>query len=264
MALPRGTMAGLTGVPIGKVVQVTLPIVNAIWIGPRLGEVHVACLRSFLRFRHDVRLYCYDDISDVPAGVEVMDANVLMPREALIRYPDGSFAISANLMRYRMMSLGLGLYVDCDVFCLSPIEDGDYLIGFESNKEINNAVLKLPASSPVVADLMKIKEGWCPPWVDPAKRKPLAEYAWGTTGPRALTHYLRKYNATRHAKPIDVFYPVHHQQTALFSDPSLRLSDLISWRTRFVHLYNASASGQYVDSPPKGSPLWQLMELSES
>ncbi len=137
----------------------TLPVVNAIWIGDSLGPIHAACLRSFVKSGHAVKLHCYDTILDLPLGVEVVDASALLPPENLLRYPNGSYAISANLMRYRLMTLGLGLYVDCDVYCLRAIEDEPHIFGFESNGDVNTAVLKLPADSPVVADLCAISEG---------------------------------------------------------------------------------------------------------
>lgn len=241
-----------------------LPVVNAVWIGNRLGEVHAACLTSFVRSGHVVRLHCYEAIADLPKGVEAVDATALWPADRLLRYPNGSYAISANLLRYRIMALGLGLYVDCDVYCLRAIDDTHYIFGYESNTDVNTAVLKLPLDSPVVADLAAIDEGWLPPWQEEQHRKPLAEYAWGTTGPRAFSYFARQHGVMRHGRPIDVFYPVHHQQTKLLADPDVNLSDLITPRTRYLHAYNQTSARHFAASPPKGSPLWQLIALSES
>jgi len=47
----------------------TLPTINAIWIGPKPGPMNAACLRSFLRHAHRVALHCYASPSDVPDGV---------------------------------------------------------------------------------------------------------------------------------------------------------------------------------------------------
>ncbi len=241
-----------------------LPVINAVWIGNTLGELHVACLTSFVRSGHRVRLHCYDTISDLPAGVEAVDASALLPAGHLLRYPNGSYAISANLLRYRMMAQGLGLYVDCDVYCLRVIEDQPHIFGLETNNDANIAVLKLPSESPVVTDLNAITGGWLPPWLEERDRRALSEYPWGTTGPRAFSHYLRKYGMMRHAQPIDVFYPVHHQQTRLLADPDISLSDLITPRTRYLHIYNQSSARHYSGGAPRGSPLWQLVALSQS
>ena len=103
-----------------------LPIVNAIWIGPELGAVQVACLKSFLRHGHRVVLHCYEAPIDVPSGVELADASRLLPLSRLFR-TKGSLAPFADLLLYELLGAGLGLYVDCDVFCLRAIEDADYI-----------------------------------------------------------------------------------------------------------------------------------------
>jgi hypothetical protein len=241
-----------------------LPNIHAIWIGQTLGAVHRACLLSFLRHGHDVHLHCYEIPEDVPAEVSLHDAGAILPKDRLLRYPNGSYAISSNLIRYRLLAQAVGLYVDCDVFCLEPIADADYIFGYETNRVVNTAVLKLPAGSPTLAELCAIDDGWLPPWRQPSERLPLAEYAWGATGPRALSHYVRQHGIEHLASPIDVFYPVHHQQTALLLDPALSISDITTSRTRYLHLYSNSLQQICPDAPPKGSPLDELLSMSKA
>ncbi|WOC15073.1 hypothetical protein [Pseudochrobactrum sp. MP213Fo] len=42
--------------------------VNSLWIGKRLGAVHAACLRSFIRHGHDVVLHAYGRPEDTLDG----------------------------------------------------------------------------------------------------------------------------------------------------------------------------------------------------
>ena len=132
-----------------------LPVVNAIWIGPELGPIHIACLRSFLRHGHRVVLHCYERPKGATNDIEIADANKLLPATREIRYRDclagGGLSLFSNLLRYELLRAGLGLYVDCDVFCLRPIEDAEYIFGWETKKLINNAVLKIPADCPRAA-----------------------------------------------------------------------------------------------------------------
>ena len=135
-----------------------LPTVNAIWIGPELGQIHAACLRSFRRQGHRVVLHCYRRPADTPADVETSDAAGLLPEDRIIRYRgNGSYALFSNLLRYEVLKAGLGLYVDCDMFCLRPIQDADYIFGYEGifRGSISNAVLKLPSDSPTLAALAR-------------------------------------------------------------------------------------------------------------
>src|SRR5262245_13716406 len=62
-----------------------------LWIGSRLGRVERACLRSFLRHGHAVRLYSYGPVEGVPEGVRLADAASILPREAIIRHEAGSY-----------------------------------------------------------------------------------------------------------------------------------------------------------------------------
>lgn len=49
-----------------------LPTISALWIGGQLGVVSCACLTSFLMRGHQVNLYTYDNLPDVPDGVTVL------------------------------------------------------------------------------------------------------------------------------------------------------------------------------------------------
>lgn len=255
----------------------SLSIINTIWIGSKLGEIHAACLRSFLRQGHKVLLHCYQDIKDIPDGVEIKDANTLLPESRMIRYKNGSPAIFADLLRYEIQSKGLGLYVDCDMYCLQPINDEEYIFGWESDSHINNAVLKLPADSKTLQDLLKIKneKAFVPPWAKSKHKKQyklrkilgfpkkIEDMQWGTTGPKALTHYLGVHNEIVHAKPIDVFYPVSDGYLPLLLDTGLDINSVITPRTKLMHLWNGSNLGRLIAEKgiPESSPLGKLIKV---
>jgi len=255
-----------------------LPVINAIWIGSKLGQIHVACLRSFLRQGHRVVLHCYERPADTPTEVEIADARNLLPESRIIRYRGtGSFALFSNLLRYEILKAGLGIYVDCDVYCLRPIEDAEYIFGREGilkGSSINNAVLELPRHCPALAALSAIKDArdFVPPWEKvrrrplqwlrgPAAVTPLEDLPWGTTGPRALSYYAEKYGISRYASPVDRFYPVPWVHLELLFDPGLSLGELITHRTDAVHLYNNNQIKRLPEDIglPKGSPIWEMV-----
>jgi hypothetical protein len=192
-----------------------------------------------------------------------------MPEDSIIAYKKGgSYALFANLFRYEILRAGLGLYVDCDVYCVRPIKDASYIFGWESGKLINNAILKLPQDCPVLHDLCRIKE---PAWaVEQHRKLPLrkrlfraapsiAEMPWGTTGPKALTSYTRKHGMQDLVSPPDIFYPVSPIQIQLLADPGLTLEELITSRTRAVHFYMEMIKRAGItDFPPK-SPLGRII-----
>jgi hypothetical protein len=236
-----------------------LPIINAIWIGKQMGAAQAACLASFVRTDHKVILHAYGTVDDAPRGIIYADANELRPEDQLLRYANGSLALSSNLMRYELLRQGLGLYIDCDVYCVAPFEDSDAIFGLENPETINSAVMKLAQDSPVLAELCRIQPGWVPDWWSEdqqrqARSMPWTEMQWGATGPLAVTHYLQKHAMMDRAQPADVFYPVPYQSWRNFYDARVRLEELVTPRTRYVHLYREMARPDGV-VPAPGSPL---------
>ena len=244
-----------------------LPVVNVVWIGSELGPIHTACLRSFLRHGHKLALHCYAVPHDTPAGVEIADARALIPEAEIAHYRDGGyFALISDLLRYEILGAELGLYADCDMFCIRPIEDAEYILGLGNNYGPNNAILKLPEDCPILASLRAIRKSptYLPPWHKTKKRgwyrkkrkpQPLERLKWGTIGPSALTHYTRHFGMMHRASPIDRFYPVHWECTSMLFDPALTLKDIITPRTDALHLYrNLWKDIEY----PEGSPLWEI------
>jgi hypothetical protein len=252
-----------------------LPVANAIWIGRELGPVQTACLRSFVRAGHKTVLHCYEEPIDIPDCVGVADASHLLPHSRLVAHRQtGSYAPFSDLLRYEILHRGLGLYVDCDVFCIRPIADEDYIFGWSTRKSINNAVLRLPAGSPLLHDLCRIKSGFIPPWASPRYRlrmrlnrllggstPSIEDLPWGWTGPKALTWYA-KYHAVDHlAKDRAVFYPLESREMPLLLDPNRKLEDLITPRTAAVHLYNEYFRRKSLSAAPvpPSSPLGRII-----
>lgn len=250
------------------------PVVNALWIGSTLGARHAACLSSFVAVGHRVVLHVYGEPPvDLPYGVETADASKLMPFEKLPRHKrTGSYALASDLFRYEVLAAELGLYVDCDVFALKPIPDEDYIFGFESAHEINGAVLKLPADSPILADLRSIgaSKTFIPPWLSERKQRKLrwraffgrapdiSEMHWGIAGPIAITYFAKKHGVYHLAKAPDVFYPLHYSRAYQLLEDGLALSEMITPRTVAFHLYNESLGWRGGELQPN-SPLSEII-----
>ncbi|MEP7240650.1 MAG: hypothetical protein ABI697_07175 [Devosia sp.] len=244
----------------------SLPIVNAIWIGKTMGPIHAACLKSFLVTGHHVVLHSYGEVEDAPAGVRYRDANKLLPGNWAQKQAGRMLALWSDLLRYQTQRQGLGLYVDCDVFCLRPMEDADFVFGWESDQSVNGAVLKAPKDSALVDDLCSIMDGWTPPWPgdwhdENGELRSLNNLPWGIAGPSALTHYVRARGLVAKARPCDVFYPLHFRHWQLLYDPELTIDDVVTSRTIYVHLNNHSAGGAGSRNVPPTSPLGRMMAM---
>lgn len=204
--------------------------IRSLWIGGTLSRLERVCLNSFLRAGHRVFLYTYGDVLNIPEGVEVLDANLILPKEKIFTYGSvtgngkGSYAGFANHFRYEMLLKCSNTYwVDMDVICLSPFYIEDELsFGFENESYINNAVIgvKKPGNK-----LFKSLSYYCDNpfefkrW-DTFKvliRKLIGrtwgkgEFSylpWGLTGPKALTGFVKEHHLLKFAAPVTCYYPI--------------------------------------------------------
>jgi hypothetical protein len=256
---------------------------NAIWIGRRLGPLHAACLRSFVSAGQRLRLFTYTEVEDCPDGVELRSAEELVPRSEvghLFEHP----ALAADIIRLELMRRGLGIYVDCDIYFVRPVERRDYVFAYTGRKWANNAVLHLPPRSAILRDFqaymsppsMAARIGRVPPlvgrrlvWVQRLKAAfghytPPEAQPWATFGPRALTWLVRRHNLPREAFPIDAFYPVGEEpdEYPRLYEEGISLDEIVTPGTRLVHLWS-NILKHHVESSGRRTVLTDIMGGSD-
>jgi hypothetical protein len=242
-----------------------------LWIGDRLGPLERACLRSVLRQGHGLTLYCYDEPIGIPEGVELKDAADILPESSILRHRRGSVAPFSDWFRYEMLRRGLGTWIDTDMYLLQPLDEhSEYLFGEERAGVLNNAVLRLPASSPVLKEVLAPFDGSMPAWLAPRHRITshvrkwlgrgidVGAMPWGTTGPAALTAAAAKFELSSLALPPTVFYPVPWERAHWIVDPAVDLQDLVTSDTVGIHLWNECIRHIKERTPPMGSFLHRL------
>jgi hypothetical protein len=203
----------------------------------------------------------------VPPGTDLRDAAEVMPRERLLRYSDsGSVALGANLWRIELLAKGLGCWVDMDFIFLKPFDFGkDYVFGLEYEGWINNAVVYAPQGSALVHDLQTIpRRNMVPPWWGPKNRLKflwrrfregpieLQDYPWGTFSAGLLTHAIKRNRLMGAAQPPDVFYPVRYRDALLLYDRAEIIEEMVTERTRAVHMWHSRLQGLRDAPPPSG------------
>ncbi|HET7816886.1 MAG TPA: hypothetical protein VFK58_04850 [Sphingomicrobium sp.] len=245
-----------------------------LWIGERLGPVERACFRSVVRQGHELALYCYRPPAGIPVGVEVRDASVILDEEVLRDRCGSRPDLYSDWFRYELMRRGLGTWLDADVYVVGPIEEGEeHLFGWQSPDTINNAVLRLPADSPLLPELLEpFERQTTPRWMPwrcyvPLRlrelltgRADLTRVPWGSTSPQALTALARKHGLDALAQPQDCFYPMPWQQAGWILDPALPLEDVITDVTVAVHLWNECIRSFKEKPAPPGSFLRRLQD----
>lgn len=235
-----------------------LPEIASLWIGGRLSFLEQLCLKSYLDNGHEVTLYSYETIEGVPKGIKVKDASELYPGPPFrVHLKRQSPAIHAYYFRLKMLKRGNGeIWADTDAYCLRPFRfDNPHVFASMKNNvdyQIPNGVLRLPPESLALAayDEFLEAEQPNPPFFPPyfqntinqlAKSSfviPIEGMPWGTSGPLALTYFLKVTGEDEHALPEHVFYPNNFtKHKKRFLRPRADWDSLIQDDTVSLHFY---------------------------
>ncbi len=258
----------------------SLPRIVSFWHGP-ISWLERLSLRSFLRQGHQVELYAFDPIAGLPEGVTLRDAADILPRDQLTFYKGvGTPGVFSDRFRLCLLRQGKGLYSDLDVYCLRPFSDlPPYVMGWETARSINNAVLRIPANAPLLNDLLAVFERKSRPLLEPhlplgrrlevAARRLLGDSVppehmqFGATGPFALTYYLRRRGLMHVVQPASVFYPIPYEGIPALMQPGSSIDGAITPQTLAVHIWRSQLTRRGragMPIPPPGSALYALCE----
>ena len=231
-----------------------LPEVASFWHGSSLSWIEQLCLRSFLDRGHRVTLYAAEPVGAVPEGVALRHpADILWPPPFPIAARDRmAAAIFSDIFRLELLARTDAVWVDLDAYCVRPLdfpsgwifcatEDGSYPTG----------ILRLPRWSAVLAQMRRFVTATdpSPPWrgrrgraEDAARRDrgetwSIRDLPWGSSGPRALKHFMSRSAENRHALPSEALYGVTSADLRQLHDPALRPEQIERAGVHSVHIY---------------------------
>lgn len=245
--------------------------VAALWIGGALSFLEQLCLKSFVDAGQHIRLYHYDPIPNVPAGVELADAAEILPRTGFLRHErTGSPALHSDLFRYHMLArLDRTIWADTDAYCVRPFDTPNgHFYAWESDEGLNGGVLGLPRDSATLAALLEFTadEFAIPPFYGAKYRAELeakaaagtpvhcSEMPWGVWGPHALTHFLKQTGEVKYALPQAALYPFSYADRRLMLRPGLDAAAHVTPDTWSIHFYGRRMRARILDSEPGGIP----------
>jgi hypothetical protein len=157
------------------------------------------------------------------------------------------------------------------VVLLKPLDlADDYLFGWESDRRINGAVLRMPADSELTKRLHAFAFGrpvippWWPAWKRTAHRTLAAvgrerspeDISLGTFGPKAITHFVKETGLASLAKDTEVFYPLSYNETDMMFRPGA-LESKITDKTYTIHVW-------FKDIEPRVAAIGKDYFLSET
>ncbi|MFY0310059.1 class I SAM-dependent methyltransferase [Leisingera sp. D0M16] len=259
-----------------------LPAIASLWVGPELSWLEQLCLQSFLDNGHEVILFTYDEVKGVPDGVQVADANDILPADRIIRHAKtGSPAYHADIFRLHMLRQTNYVWADTDAYCCQPWDiKGKHFHGWISDNKpmVNNGVLRLPKTSKTLKAMLQFTsdEYPIPPWYSARKQAELQALKdagqgvhvsllpWGVWGPDALTWFLQETGEVSNSRPGHVIYPVPFKRAGVVLNPNrpdqargyIR-SDTLSihfWGRRFRNI-----AAKYGGVPAEGSYVHELL-----
>jgi hypothetical protein len=232
-----------------------MQVFNTFWHGESLSAVEKVCMESFIKHNHFLRVFTYSK-AEMPAGVILEDAAVIMPRDRVFTFQESPSAFS-NIFRYKLLLERGGWWVDTDILCLGrEIPDCDYYWAREVPGKINGAILKFPPGDPMCWRLLRLSE---------ERSKNLTQ--WGQLGPDLLTKVLSNYTPTRLCGSTEDVYPIHWLETHFFWLPEFlyEVEERLKNST-FVHLWHSMFKRMGMNPnlrPPRGSFLSKLYKQYE-
>jgi hypothetical protein len=226
--------------------------VQMFWHGAPLSRVERLCIASFIAQGHPLHLYVYETPAAVPPGVQLVQAEEILPRAALFRHRrTGSLGPFSDWFRYRLLAQRGGIWCDADVVCLAPlVYPQAEIFGWQDAHYINNAVLGLPVGHELAAwmtaacaepnrilpyDSLGIRlRKRRRRYLDGNRREAVR---WGEYGPKGLTQAARHLGYLDRAQPCSHFYPVRCEDWRVLFE-SRRDAEL-AWNSesRALHLW---------------------------
>lgn len=243
---------------------VQIPVAS-LWVGTTLGDLEKLCLRSFAHQGHPVTLFHTHPLKDPN-----LEGVTLRPARDVFQYEDSLLddaapAVFADLFRLRMVRDTDLTWVDTDIICLKPfVVTNDYLVGFESDTTVNNAVIGLPSKSEALNLLLDMfsDPAFIPPWMKPKDAKEVAKLPRNqrllgaakrvpnSFGPYAITWALKETGEVEHALPRDYLNPVAWPMADIYFNPHGGVEGWLTENTMGVHMYSSRVRQLHKRTPP--------------
>lgn len=230
------------------------------WQGP-LGWMERLSVASAVAQGHRVMVFTQDIGSLSGRGLEadILDARDLLNDPSLDRLRQDHPAHYSDHFRLKALAHDCGTWMDLDTVHIRPLPNLPYLMGWEHMghngraPSVNNAILKLPSDSPILADYI----AFCAqrpiplnlPWYPRGQRarrriKSISHALRGKKmvapllGPATLSHLVERHGLTQTVLPEKTFYPIAYNDTCRITEPGF-IENAIGPDTLVVHLWHS-------------------------
>ncbi|MDH7789781.1 capsular polysaccharide synthesis protein [Ochrobactrum sp. AN78] len=221
------------------------------WYGPRLREVDRMCLASMVMTGQRVKLFSYAPIENVPPGVELHDANKILPELVFKRldpgYPHFRDQITivqfSDIFRIMLMKHKQGVWLDTDVYLLKQFhpDPSKPYVARENRFRVGVSALYLPHNHPIIREFeayvaatyalprwLGLRRGKLRPFYYRMTGKEVTPASIGITifGNDGISRLARKYGIFKNAAPQENFYYWVGKEATRIYDPAYGLEPI--------------------------------------
>lgn len=180
--------------------------INMLWIGDELSDLELLSIKSHQKVGHNVTLWSYNPLKNIPEGVDLKDANQILEKKYIFQYKvgegKGSFSACSNLFRYKFLLEHGGWWSDTDVVVLKPfLFKHEYVFASERNRNFLSLPTSCVIKTPVNSDVMR----YC--W-EQSHQIDVDTVEWGTIGPKLLAKSIFLFDLINFVLPTNIFCPV--------------------------------------------------------
>ena len=244
---------------------------NTLWIGSSLPPLQRLCLASAVATGCRTRLFVYEPIEGIPAGVEIADGREVLGLDKMIRHRKSQgVALFSDRLRYEVLGKNLGAWFDTDMlFLKAPEMQEECLVGWENDKLISAGFIYLRHGHSLIDDLRRHANdeypvpGWYPFWHKTYLElrqwmkwpKHVSDLHWGVIGPNLLTWLLKENGMTGFAKPVVWSCPLPYSERHALAKGGYDWRKWTTPETVCIHLWNHGLSRETRFAKPEAGSL---------
>lgn len=234
----------------------------SLWIGGPLGFLEVLCLKAMVHFGHDVTLYSYGPVANVPDGVVHKNAQDVFACDfILVHQRTLTPSAHSDIFRLKLMQQTDDIWVDLDFLLIRPLDLTNTFVFAPELEDrpdyIGNSVFRLPAESRTLAACLQVGQTALDGVGDAPFAAQVSTDCFGTNlpavgltmgisdlGPALISRHLKATEEDQHRLPRHSFYPIGiNALRCLIEEPKADIDAVLGddvygvhmWATRFKH-----------------------------
>lgn len=204
-------------------------IIRSFWNGGPLSNLEKLSIYSFIKNGHEVEVFVYDQLIQLPIEVKKRDAREILSCDNLFIDSRGTYSSFSDWFRFKMLFELGGWWTDLDSICLRPFNIVDKYCfsseGDEQNYLVNCGNIKAPKGASFLAESL----------YEIGKLIRKKDYTWGKYGINLMRQVLLNYEYQPYLYPPSFFCPIYYSQVSkIISGEIVNISD----NAYAVHLWN--------------------------